>query len=206
LVKFRKRLDRKFPGVSAIWRLEPQRRGAPHFHLILRGDNNRLKHYLTGEKLRRFREWVRVNWTEIADPYGRARKLSNINYLRTEVQIANTPAGCTAYVAKYASKADCDVFVHPRTGQLIQSGRFWGVWRRERIFAAAIQICLTVQQAIELMRLGRRYISRFAPFRWLTDRMSYGMHSLHVIHFVFPQLISRYFSLDFPSVEHTMQT
>jgi hypothetical protein len=30
-------LRREFSGCSAIWKLEPQKRGAPHFHLLVWG-------------------------------------------------------------------------------------------------------------------------------------------------------------------------
>lgn len=34
---FLKRVRRRFPGASGVWRLEFQKRGAPHFHIILFG-------------------------------------------------------------------------------------------------------------------------------------------------------------------------
>jgi hypothetical protein len=39
LDRFWKRLDRRFPGISAIWKMEPQDRGVPHFHLLVYGQS-----------------------------------------------------------------------------------------------------------------------------------------------------------------------
>jgi hypothetical protein len=37
LATFWKRVRRKWPNASALWKLEPQERGAPHFHLLIWG-------------------------------------------------------------------------------------------------------------------------------------------------------------------------
>lgn len=34
---FQQRLIRRFPGSGGIWKLEPQERGAPHYHLLIWG-------------------------------------------------------------------------------------------------------------------------------------------------------------------------
>jgi hypothetical protein len=97
-------------------------------------------------------------------------------------------------VAKYASKADCDVFVHPRTGQLIHAGRYWGVWRRELILAPAVRITATVEQIIRAYRMARRYLRGFRDFPERFRHLS--LNSVNVIHYQFGRVFAQFLGLD----------
>src|SRR5262249_14617193 len=54
------RLVRGFPALSGFWKLEFQRRGAPHFHFILWGSMS-----LCEERLARLRSWLAHNWYQV---------------------------------------------------------------------------------------------------------------------------------------------
>ena len=98
LQKFFKRITRRFPRSSAIWRLEPQKRGAPHFHILY----FRLP-YLEKEELAAI-------WGECCGPVymdysacdGSARPP------RTRIETVRSCNGCMSYMAKYISKTAPD--------------------------------------------------------------------------------------------------
>ena len=92
LRNFLKRFSRQFPGAAAIWRLELQDRGAPHFHLIV---------------FHKFipKQWVKEAWGGVIGvqywdwssgverlPFTRVEKIVNRKHLRR-------------YVSKYVAKA-----------------------------------------------------------------------------------------------------
>lgn len=106
-----KRLRRKFPRAAGVWKLEPQRRGAPHFHLIVIGVPFMAK------------QWVSETWYEVVGSHD-ARHLA----AGTNVQLARSHRGVLSYAAKYVTKrqslpADWQDGV----------GRWWGVFNRERL-------------------------------------------------------------------------
>jgi hypothetical protein len=103
-----KRVRRRLPSCGGTWKLEPQRRGAPHFHLLLVNTPFLAK------------EWLSSSWYEVVgsnDP----RHLA----AGTNVQQARSHRGVVAYASKYVAKAE----------KLPESwvdgvGRWWGVFNR----------------------------------------------------------------------------
>lgn len=103
-----KRLIRRLPGVSFIWRLEWQQRGAPHFHLLVFGLS------ISAKNARRYLSRV---WYEVvgsADP----------NHLKAGVQLDKLRSwrGVMAYAAKYVAKVAAVAESEP--------GRLWGCINR----------------------------------------------------------------------------
>lgn len=84
LDRFLKRVRRRFPQASGIWRMERQKRGAPHFHLVLfnlpKWDKREVQR-VWGEVIEEEKPFTRI---EGVDSWGRV----------------------IGYVAKYVSKAD----------------------------------------------------------------------------------------------------
>jgi len=123
------RLRRLDPDAGMIWRLEPQQRGAPHFHLLIW--SNRLSE-----------QWLRRAWTEIVDDtasewhvwYGcRAEKIMSWKKLR-------------AYCAKYVAK---------ETHENLEWGRRWAVWGQVKMDPVNMAM-LTREEAVNLKRIVRR--------------------------------------------------
>lgn len=144
---FLKRLKRHMKGCAGFWKLEPQRRGAPHFHLIVIPDR--------GEQIPDgMLPWVSKAWFEVVGS-------GEHNHLKagTNVQRVRTIKGATHYAAKYCGKV-CD-FINEETGEVREVGRFWGSWNYNHVCGAARVFELSPDCAIAL----RRWLRRLAGLR-----------------------------------------
>lgn len=115
----RLRRTRYFEEHSSIWVLEFQKRGAPHFHLLMSGWVSKA--------------WVSTSWAEITG--GDSSACSRCE------QIRNIEAG-GKYIGKYLSKS-----LEDGGASLEGVGRWWGV-RSAKIFSTASQRLPTVEAAI----------------------------------------------------------
>jgi len=141
LDNFFKRMRRKAPGSSAIWKLEPQKRGAPHFHLFIWG--------LSYDALFL---WVRKAWYEVVGS-GDYRHYQ----AGTRVEKIKSWRGIRSYASKYMGK----IFDSPTMQDCgwDQPGRFWGVHGRKYlpcVIATVLEI-MSDRQVFELLRYFRKY-------------------------------------------------
>lgn len=138
---FIKRLARKFPNVAGVWKLEPQERGAPHFHLLIWGAD-----YLE------LRIFVPLAWHEIAGNGDEKHLLWHLGEFGNKpcVQRIKKQRGVFFYASKYMSK---------ETSESLEGwGRMWGVFFRERLpFGDVVNVPVTERKAIEFIRYMRRY-------------------------------------------------
>lgn len=141
---FIKRLRRQHENVSGFWRLEFQRRGAPHFHLILFS-----LPFIPKEELAN--DWAEIVGMEFWDT-----SVSPTRAPFTRIEMIHSHSHASRYVAKYVAKADGvdggfnvasyltaeGEFIHPVTGLREGSiGRWWGVINAEALpFADLIEI------------------------------------------------------------------
>lgn len=119
LFRFLRVLKRRSPMTAVVWRLEYQKRGAPHVHCILY-DVGYLK-----------KEWIQQEWGKIV---GEALPFTRIELVRAYRQLMS-------YAAKYVGKllGDCgfnSVTYSDRSEGLTQiqletAGRVWGVFNRD---------------------------------------------------------------------------
>lgn len=108
LKAFIQAIRRRSPQASGFWRLEFQKRGAPHFHLML--FNLDFWHY---EELQA--TWGRIIGTE--RPF-------------TDIQHVKSKRGAYRYMSKYVAKAPTDVSL--TTGHNSTDwGRHWGVINKD---------------------------------------------------------------------------
>ena len=176
------RYRRAFPESSAIWRLEFQARGAPHFHLVWFGLPFIPK------------ETVQKLWGEViayAKPFTRVEAIRSRRKLISYVgkYVAKVDARSTASAASPDANAgllpdDASApgatgasggfnlraylhalpdgsfsFVHPQTGELCGSvGRWWGVHNKEKLpMAAPIEVsCLDLAVVYRFRRGARK--------------------------------------------------
>lgn len=139
LRKWFQRLKRRFPSVGLVWKLEPQKRGAPHFHILAWG--------LEKVLLVNLRSYVSKSWYEVVGS-------GDIRHLKagTQVQMIRSNRGFMAYASKYIGKMGDGV-------QWEQPGRYWGIKGAEFIpWADLCTLPLTMRECIVLLRLMRRAI------------------------------------------------
>jgi len=143
---FFKRLDRylKSLGVSygLIWKLEPQKRGAPHYHILI-----------WGAMLDQLQEFIPRAWFDIAG--GGDEK--HLRWHRGEFKNQHCVQEVYSYngVIKYAEKYLGKTF---QVEGWQNVGRFWGVVNRENIpFGELVQLEVPRNKAIEIMRYQRRF-------------------------------------------------
>lgn len=170
-----KRIGRKYENVSGFWRLEFQRRGAPHFHLILFNLPFMEKELLS--------QW----WGEIVGIQFWDAANNPIRPPFTRIEMITSHAMASRYVAKYVAKADGSDggfnvasyltvegdFIHPVTGETEGSiGRWWGVFNAVALpFADAVEIIVNGcgRRAVDALRRA------LAATRWRVDPESrYG--------------------------------
>lgn len=140
---FCKRIERRFPGAAIIWRLEFQRRGAPHYHLIVVGCR-----WIPHDLVRRY-------WYETVGS-GDDRHLA----AGTRVERVKSWKHLLSYAAKYAAKVDPHAASNP---SLV--GRHWGQRRRRQL--AIVRLSRTVDRST-FYRLRRvlRGLARARGWRW----------------------------------------
>ena len=167
MMLWRKRFQREWGEPARyIWKLEFQRRGAPHIHLWMAPP------YGVGRSGRTFRDWLSQEWADVVahpDPEQRARHL----LAGTAVDILNGLRACdpkrlAIYFTKHSSpnKLGNKEYQHivpeawrqPGRGP----GRFWGVHGLQRSIA--------VVEIAQGAYLTARRIMR----RWSRSQASYG--------------------------------
>jgi hypothetical protein len=129
---FFKRLYRKIGReVPILWRLEFQKRGAPHFHLVVFG-------------LRRVDlKWLSASWYEIVDSGDTSHLLAGTN-----VKFVLDKRAILWYVSKYMAKE--------MISMVGITGRVWGIWKRDLLDIRLITVEITVKSALAVreMMLG----------------------------------------------------
>jgi hypothetical protein len=144
---FIQRFNRKFPSAGAIWKLEPQERGAPHYHLLV-----------WGCKKIQLLSFVVNNWYEIAGDGDKNHYLFHLGALKGSqpcVSEVRSWRGVWAYAAKYLGKT----FEVADWGKL-WTGRFWGVISRENIPVGNKRILqVDYKKVITIMRYQRRFMN-----------------------------------------------
>jgi hypothetical protein len=134
LEHFFERLERRFPGVAVLWRLQFQKRTAPHFHL-----------FVWGVDYVRLLMCVSKMWFETVGS-GDVKHLS----AGTRVEKLRSWRGAMGYAARYLSDVDENFngFV----------GRWWGVKGRVNLpWAVFVVACVSPKNAQTLIRYFRRY-------------------------------------------------
>lgn len=142
---FLQRLSRKFPAAGYIWKLEPQERGAPHFHMLV-----------WGCKTKELFRWVSDNWYEIAGQGDKNAYLFLIGALHDSkpcVSKVRSWRGVWSYASKYLGKT---FEVAEWGNQWV--GRYWGIGKKDNIpFGQEIILEAGLRDIEQLMRYQRRY-------------------------------------------------
>lgn len=104
-----KAIIRKFPDSVIIWKLEPQKRGAPHFHTVIYTES------------RLARKWISASWYRIVGSGDKKHLAAG-----TKIERARSRPGALAYMTKYLGKR------HAPVAGWEAVGRYWGVRNRPK--------------------------------------------------------------------------
>lgn len=136
LSTFFKRLKRRFPHSSALWKLEPQQRGAPHYHMFIWGVDEM-----------QLRIWIAQAWFEVVDS-GDIKHY----YHGVKVEQVRSWAGVRSYASKYMGKEQAK-----QPGWEFP-GRWWGVFNAPKLpWAKCVRFQVQRKESILFIRTMRRY-------------------------------------------------
>lgn len=142
LQTFLKRVKRKYPQASAIWRMEFQKRGAVHFHLLF----FRLPYWEAQD--------IRRSWGEcIGEPNP-----------RIQIKTCRSRRESTYYVAKYMAKVASAASVSLSNLPYLTAGRQWGYFNHDAIPMAEqviFEVLANIGAFWDLKRAMRRYNPKY---------------------------------------------
>lgn len=127
--RFRRHLRQRYPELAGMWKLEYQKRGAPHYHMVLETGR-------TAFSLSHFRAWLDQTWIQ--------SRRSNV-LARTQAAWARDPSRAKYYLAKEVGKtAQSSKAWRNRINQATEDhyGRFWGWHQKHRLIFEAREITL----------------------------------------------------------------
>jgi hypothetical protein len=169
LQAFRKRYVKAWgEDIPAVWKLEFQDRGAPHFHLLMVPPHGKAR--IPGARARKaawvgaglsFKRWLSAVWADIVDhpdPAEKEKHLgagTNVNY--SEGLRASDPKRVAVYFTKHGSfrkKEYQHCVPEPWRAPGKGPGRFWGYWSLHRVTVA---VEVTPEQAAQAARIARRW-------------------------------------------------
>jgi hypothetical protein len=134
---------------SALWFLEFQRRGAPHLHLLLFGQDAHLV------DVRRLRQWASRSWAEVVAHSDRGERRKHV---KAGTRVERMRVDHFGYAVRYARKMQ-----QKRVPDGFRSvGRFWGMWNHGTLRPAVWVETYTVDEVAALVRaLGTVAHGRF---------------------------------------------
>ena len=139
---FIKRLKRKFGNeVQYLWKLEFQKRGAPHYHIIVRLPKVYKHEYI--------RAWLSIAWYNVVQRYWDEKQENHLN-AGTEIQKIENIRSASYYLCKYLNKELENV---PEN-----QGRFWGCSRNWGDLVCEASI--TGKQLVMFRRLVKKLTKR----------------------------------------------
>jgi hypothetical protein len=136
-------MRRDWPSTAALWRLEYQQRGAPHYHLLVD---------LPQRDLIAFRQWLAKTWGRIIGFPGRC-----------QTDFARNSDAARFYLAKEVGKS-CQ-------SRSDDNGRWWGVINRKAMTLQSIVLHLASDLAVHVQEFLRTIVQeRMVRSGRLVDR------------------------------------
>lgn len=149
LDRFWKKLKRKYPMASAIWKLEPQQRGAPHYHLLIFGIC-----YVPYQ-------WVAKTWYDVVGSGDYNHYLAG-----TRIERIRSDRGVKSYASKKYMGKEIGHFPEFKA-----VGRWWGIAGRECLpWSKVAAAPIPSDKGVHIKRLARRLLeSRGRKFTFQKD-------------------------------------
>jgi len=148
LSTFIKSINRLIPGNAIIWKLEFQKQGNPHFHLLLFPPIG----YEPPTNKKELYAWVAETWNRIAAP-------GNADHLKagTRVDIVKDPWPFLTYMGKYLS----DGLKQAKTKFKLDSlGRFYGIYGRKYLPVTMLETEIDQQSFVQIRRLAYKFLQK----------------------------------------------
>lgn len=142
LNRFAVRFKRAWGAVTVIWKLEFQKRGAPHFHLLVYFSD------ATGHTAK-FRKWLSDTWYECVRS-GDPKHLA----AGTRCEPVRSLNGVQFYCSKYMAKL---------VSERRNVGRFWGVWNWSALDVRPRSLPLTEHEFYRVRRVLFKHLKKLRP-------------------------------------------
>lgn len=160
---FKKRLRRNYPLKWAVWVEEYQKRGAVHFHLVVAFDRP--------IDVYKFRPWLSQAWYEVV-----GSKDSKHLKAGTQAVPLHTKDGVGSlmgYISGEMGKVKQTRPVDGETGELIETGRTWGVWYKDSMPLETLAV--VVFETLEAWEMFKMSVSRYyhGKSAWLAHVWEY---------------------------------
>jgi hypothetical protein len=140
-------IERKYKRSGFIWRLEFQRRGAPHYHLLLYGVSCK------GKEIQVIRSWFASKWYEIVNSGDPKHLLAG-----TQVSRMRNFRQVCAYVSKGIARVENGELAKDSQVSMTYVGRWWGTYNSKFLpFADVVIALISDHKAVEVIRYMRRY-------------------------------------------------
>lgn len=151
LGELRQLIERDWGKWWTVWKLEPQERGAPHWHLLVITSRS------DAENLQEFRDWLSVTWSQISGVSLQFHPGGG-----THVENARHKDDACLIIARYIAKV-CPDFKDAKTGDRLAVGRRWDIWNREAFPAEMVAVVLSRREFECLFRLVWSYLGWRRP-------------------------------------------
>lgn len=152
--KLKQSVEAEWPEWYTVRKTEPQKRGAPHHHLLVIVPEN------AKCRIPEFRDWLNATWFRITQssrdslPGGGVHvKVARHSWLR---------------LAKYVAKK-CKPFTDPETGELLAVGRYWDIWNEDQFPAVTVKVSVPLEVGERFTKLIYAHLGWCAP-KWLESR------------------------------------
>lgn len=142
-------LGRKFGDeVGFMWKMEQQKRGSIHFHLLIFGIK-----YMKKADWMEFSGWVAYTWARIV-AHGGEISIAQIE-AGTQIELAEK-GHVRAYLEKYIAKV-LSTDPGEELPEIESPGRFWGERYMKQFHAPKVEIPISNKQAVQLARILDNY-------------------------------------------------
>ena len=141
LKALRKRLERRYGGFAAFWRMGIQKRGAWHFHLLLFVSRS---FGSVGE----LRSFISSSWYEVCGKVseGHLRVGTRVEEIRNWKQ-------ATSYAERYLAKEE-------EFPEGLETGRIWGIWNEKFLPIQWETVKVSLRDAYRIRRVFRKLAKR----------------------------------------------
>ena len=135
LDNFTKNFKYHYPDIGYFWKLEPQKRGAPHYHIMVWGLKSNKK----------LRDFISSTWFRIVGSGDELHLKAG-----TQVKTVDNWDGVRAYASKYLGKIQLFAVEHV--------GRYWGIRYPENIeWSEVYDWKIQVYEAVNFSRIFKNY-------------------------------------------------